>query len=393
MNTVQWLSQLIGFNTVSSNSNIPLIEAVDAWFKAQGIDSHIIPGPTEIKANLLATIPASNGQIEGGILLSGHTDVVPVAGQIWNSDPFVALERDGKIYGRGACDMKGFLAVLLALVPEFKQLKLLKPIHFSFTCDEEIGCLGADYLVEYLEKTGILPEGCIVGEPSSMRPIVGEKARRLYYCQIQGKAVHSSLASEGCNAIEYASHLICYINKLANYVKENGPFDCDFDFPFTTITTNIIEGGTAANIIPGRCEFTLEVRYISEFLLENFSNQIKNYIDERLLPEMRKTYAEAAISFEIISDAPGFSAIEDSSITRIVRAVTGIKNRFKVSYATESGIFQNARIPTLICGPGDIAQAHTPNEFISIEQLNLCEKVLRNVIHFFCMDLESGDNS
>ncbi len=393
MNTVQWLNKLISFNTVSSNSNRPLIEAVDAWFKSHDINSCIIPGPTEEKANLFATIPASNGQVDGGILLSGHTDVVPVVGQIWNSDPFVATEHEGKIYGRGACDMKGFLAVLLALVPEFKKLKLAKPIHYSFTCDEEIGCLGVDYLVDYLQKTGIHPEGCIVGEPSSMRPIVGEKARILYYCQIQGKAVHSSLASGGCNAIEYASRLICYINKIARYVKENGPFDKDFDLPFTTITTNLIEGGTAANIIPGRCEFTLELRYINEFLLENFNNQIKNYIDEKLLPEMRKTYPDATISFEVISDAPGFNAIEDSSITRIVRAVTGIKNRFKVSYATESGIFQNARIPTLICGPGNIEQAHTPNEFISIEQLYLCEKVLHNVIHFFCMNLENLDES
>ncbi|BCA94449.1 acetylornithine deacetylase [Legionella antarctica] len=393
MNTVQWLTRLISYNTVSSNSNRPLIEAVDDWFKSHDIDSYIIPGPSEGKVNLFATIPASDGQIEGGLLLSGHTDVVPVVGQIWNSDPFVATEYDGKIYGRGACDMKGFLAVLLALAPEFKKSKLLKPIHYSFTCDEEIGCLGVDYLVDYLQKIGIHPEGCIVGEPSSMRPIVGEKARVLYYCQIQGKSVHSSLAAYGCNAIEYASRLICYINRIARYVKENGPFDTAFDLPYTTITTNLIEGGTATNIIPGRCEFTLELRYISEFLLENFNNQIKNYINERLLPEMRKTYPDAVISFEKISDAPGFNAIEDSSIIRIVRAVTGIKSRFKVSYATESGIFQNARIPTLICGPGNIEQAHTPNEFITIEQLCLCEKVLHNVLHFFCMDLEDSDNS
>lgn len=392
MNTLQWLTKLISFNTVSSNSNKPLIEAVDAWFKLHQIESHIIPGLAEAKINLFATIPAGNGQTQGGILLSGHTDVVPVIGQTWNTDPFVATEQEGKIYGRGACDMKGFIAVLLALAPELKKLNLLKPIHFSFTCDEEVGCIGVDYLVAYLQKKGIQPEGCIVGEPSSMRPIIGEKARRLYHCKVHGKAVHSSLASEGCNAIEYASRLICYINTLAQYVKENGPFDRDFDFPFTTITTNLVNGGAAANIIPGSCEFTLELRYISQFPLENFHQQVLNYINEELLPKMRKTYSDAVISFKVTDDSPGFSALEDSLITRIARAVTGIKERSKVSYGTESGVFQRALIPTIICGPGDIKQAHTPNEFITIEQLNMCEKVLRNVIHFFCMDLKSGDN-
>lgn len=389
MNTLEWLSQLVSYNTVSSNSNQELIDAIDGWFKSHQLNTHIIPGSTQGKFNLLATIPAADGSTTGGLLLSGHTDVVPVTGQMWLTDPFVATEVDGKIYGRGTCDMKGFVAVLLALVPDLKKLKLNKPIHFSFTCDEEIGCIGVDYLVAYLQQEGIQPEGCIVGEPSSMRPIIGEKARRLYHCQIQGKAVHSSLASEGCNAIEYASRLICYISTLANYVKEHGPFDPDFDCPFSTITTNIVSGGIAANIIPGTCEFIVEVRYIDKFPLLNFCSQIENYINDELVPEMRKTHPEAAIYFDETSDAPGFNAIEDSKITSIVRAVTGVSDRLKVSYATEAGTFQNAHIPTIICGPGSIQQAHRPNEFITTDQLNLCEKVLRNVITFFCIDLNN----
>ncbi|RYX71762.1 acetylornithine deacetylase, partial [Legionella pneumophila] len=345
------------------------------------------------KANLFATIPASNGSTEGGILLTGHTDVVPVVGQIWKTDPFVATEKDGKIYGRGTCDMKGFIAVLLSFVPDLQKLKLLKPIHFSFTCDEEIGCVGVDYLVDYLQKMGIRPEGCIVGEPSNLRPIIGEKGRRLYHCQVQGKSVHSSLASEGCNAIIYASRLICYINTLAKYMEKNGPFDNDFDFPFTTITTNIISGGIATNVVPGTCEFILEIRYIDQFPNENFRNQIENYINSDLLLEMRETYSEAAIYFDEISDSPGFNAVEESSITRLVRAVTGVKGRFKVSYTTEAGTFQSARIPTIICGPGNIEQAHSANEFITIEQLNICEKVLRNVITFFCEDLTVNEKT
>ncbi len=391
MDTLQWLAHLIRFNSISNMANLELIETIDDWFKLHHIHSQIIPGPTESRVNLFATIPASNGQTEGGLLLSGHTDVVPVGGQIWNTDPFVATRSDNKIYGRGACDMKGFLAVILALVPEFKKLNLLKPIHFSFTCDEEIGCVGIDYLIDFFKKNDIRPEGCIVGEPSNMRPIIGGKSRKLYHCQIQGKAVHSSLAFEGCNAIEYGSRLISYINSIARYVKENGPFDNDYDCPFSTITVNIVSGGNATNVIPGVCEFILEVRYINQFLIENFRSQIENYINNELLPEMRKTYSEAMIYFDETSDAPGFRALEDSSITRIVRVVTGIKERLKVSYGTEAGIIQNAHIPTVICGPGDIKQAHNPNEFITIEQLNLCEKVIKNVITFFCSEPQSSE--
>ncbi|WP_028388057.1 acetylornithine deacetylase [Legionella fairfieldensis] len=386
MDTIQWLAKLISFPTVSSNSNIPLIEAIDIWFKQYHIDSHIIYGSDTSKANLLATIPAKNGKTQGGIILSGHTDVVPVAGQLWHTDPFKAVERNGKIYGRGACDMKGFIAVMLALIPQFKQLPLHRPIHFSFTYDEETGCIGVDFLVKYLQQQNIQPEACIIGEPSSMRPVVGEKSRRVYHCQIQGWSAHSSLTAQGCNAIEYASQLINYINKLANHLKKNGPFDNDFDFPFTTISTNIISGGTASNIIPGTCEFLFEIRYPPQFLIENLHSQLENYINEKLVPEMRKNYPEATVYLKQISDAPAFNASEDAPLTRLVRTVTGVKERLKVSYSTEAGSFQEAGIPTLICGPGNIQQAHQPDEFISKEQLIICENTLKNIIHFFCVN-------
>lgn len=392
MNTLQWLVKLVAFNTISTKSNTRLIKTIEDWFNLHQIQCQIIPGQDESKVNLFATIPASNGSIKGGLLLSGHTDVVPVAGQVWHTDPFVATEINGKIYGRGTCDMKGFLAVLLAMVPVLKTLNLLKPIHFSFTCDEEIGCIGVDYLVDYFRKNGIHPEGCIVGEPSNLQPVVGEKGRRLYHCQVQGKPVHSSHSSEGCNAIVYASRLICYINKLAKYVEKNGPFDDDFDFPFTIITTNIISGGIATNIVPGTCEFILELRYTEQFPLENFYSQICNYINDDLLIEMRESFSDAAIYFDETSDAPAFNAWEDSEITRLVRMVTGNREHLKVSYTTEAGTFQNARIPTVICGPGDIAQAHIANEFITIEQLVLCEKIVRNIITFFCEDLSENQS-
>lgn len=389
MHTIQWLSKLISFNTISSHSNMEIIEAIDAWFKLHNIDSQIIHGHAATKANLFATIPAQNGQTQGGIILSGHTDVVPVAGQPWDTDPFIATEKNGRIYGRGACDMKGFLAVILALVPEFKKLKLSKPIHFSFSYDEEVGCIGVEFVVTHLKKMGIKPGGCIVGEPSNMQPIIGEKARQVYHCQIQGLSAHSSLVNRGCNAIEYASRLICYIKKLAERLKQKGPFDHDFDLPFTTIVTTIVSGGTASNVIPGNAEFIFEVRYLPDFPAETLCHQIENYIHKKLLPEMRKIYPEAGIYLAQTSDAAGFNAEDDAAITRVVRKITGVNTRLKVSYTTEAGIFEEAHIPTIVCGPGDIEQAHRPNEFVSLEQLTICENVFRKIIHSFCVNEEA----
>lgn len=384
MNAQQWLVTLIGFNTISSRSNKELIDVLALWFSSYGIDYKLIPCASPDKVNLFATLAASDGSTKGGLLLSGHTDVVPVEGQLWDTDPFTATEHNGAIYGRGACDMKGFIAVVLALVPELLRWQRSKPIHFAFTCDEEIGCIGVDYLVDYLGEHDIRPEGCIVGEPSSMRPIIGEKGRRLYHVQVEGKAVHSSLAPYGCNALEYASRLIAYISDLARLAQEQGPFDSDFDLPFTTITTNLIGGGIASNIVPGHCEFVLEVRYTDNFLFENFENQIINYINNELVPEMKKSYESAAIHFDMTSDGAGFNADEQSALLTILRTATGIKERYKVSYSTEAGTFDEHHIPTVICGPGSIEQAHRPNEFITLEQLGLCNKVLRHVISLFC---------
>lgn len=384
MDSIRWLQRLISFNTISSQSNLLLIEAIDDWFKQHGVCTQIIYGRDQAKANLLATFPDKKGRIEGGLILSGHTDVVDVAGQIWDTDPFIATIKNDLIIGRGACDMKGFLAVLLALVPKLKQIKLAKPLHLAFTFDEEVGCLGVHYLLDYMKKKGIRPEGCIVGEPSQMRPIIGEKARRCYHVQIQGLSTHSSLAHQGCNAIEYACRLVSYINKLAQSIQDNGPFDYEFDLPYSTLTTNLISGGIASNVIPGQCSFILESRYLPDFSLEKLIYQIEHYANSQLLPKMKKIYPKAAIYIDKTSDTTGFYAHENALITKIVRTVTGIEERLKVSYSTEAGIFQSAQIPSIICGPGDIKQAHSPNEWISISQLQLCEKVLTNSVTFFC---------
>lgn len=385
MDKLQWLANLVRFDTTSQNSNLALVDTIGDWLNQYRIFFKMIYGSDKSKANLFAMIPASNGETKGGIVFSRHTDVVPVDGQIWNSDPFIVIERNGKIYGRGTCDMKGFIAVVLSLVPDICKMKLNKPIYFSFSCDEEIGCLGVPYIVQYIKESKIFPQACIVGEPSRMQPITGYKGRQVFHCQVKGLAAHSSLAPRGCNAVEYASRLITYIRQLALFFQKEGPFDKDFDVPFTTLSTNIISGGYARNVIPANCEFIFEIRYIPDFSKESLRSQVENYINEELLPEMRKTYSEADIFIDIISDAPGFSVSEDEPITDLIRKIIGIKSPKKVSYSTEAGIFQRASIPTIICGPGDIDQAHRANEFITVEQLNLCENVLRNIIHFFCV--------
>jgi acetylornithine deacetylase len=270
------------------------------------------------------------------------------------------------------------------MVPAFKQLHRSKPIHFALTYDEEIGCIGVNPLVQYLKKNNIQPEGCIVGEPSLLKPIIGEKSRRLYHCQVKGKAGHSSRLDRGCNAIEYASRLICYIHRLARKHQKNGPFDQDFDFPSVSITVNIISGGIASNIIPDNCEFILEFRYFKKFKITNFMNQIKKYAERTLLADMKKSYPNADIYIDKISNGLGFNGTEGSRIIKTVRKITGVEKTMKVSYSTEARAYQQANIPAIIFGPGNIAQAHSANEFIEIEQLVLFNGMLYDIVREFC---------
>lgn len=385
MDILHWLKALIQYDTTSHRSNLQLIDFVDHFLKEQGFLTQIFLNKHQNKANLLATIPAKNGSTHGGLLLSGHSDTVPTTGQNWSSDPYTTTIIDGKIYGRGTCDMKGYIAVLLALVPKFKTLSLNKPIHFALTFDEEIGCFGAEQLVEQFKKINFQPEACLIGEPSSMRPVVGCKSRVVYHCQIQGKDAHSSQFEQGCNAVEYASFLITYISKLAQTFKHKGPFDLSYDIPYTTISTNLIQGGIAENIIPGHCAFTLEIRYIPSFDCDAFYHQLTKYIDRTLRPRMKEKYAQAEIFLTQMSQHIGFHADENSKISKITQKSTDVYSCQNVSYFTEAGIFQEAGIPTLICGPGDIRQAHQPDEYVTIEQLQRCEEILERVVMSFCM--------
>ena len=379
MNTLEWLARLVGFDTVSRHSNLGLIEAVRDHLQAQGLAPWLDMNPETTKANLFCTLPAANGETQGGIVLSGHTDVVPVDGQDWASDPFKLTERDGRLYGRGACDMKGFIAAALALVPEFIAMPRAKPLHLAFSYDEEVGCTGAPFMLAELRQRGIRADGCVVGEPTSMKPVVAHKGLNLYRCRVHGKAAHSSLTPRGCNAIEYAARLICHIRDLAEAWRAEGPFDEFYDVPYTTITTNQITGGIAINTIPEACEFSYEFRNLPGMSPADIQARIQDYVQNELLPRMQREFPEARIDIDRAATAPALDASEQAAITQLVRALTEDKSVRKVAYGTEAGLFQGVGIPSVLCGPGSIEQAHKVNEYVEPEQLARCEQFLRQL--------------
>ena len=378
--TLEWLRTLVAFDTTSRNSNLALIETVRDALAAQGIVAELTYAAQGDKANLFATLPAHDGATQGGIILSGHTDVVPVDGQDWHSDPFALTERDGCLYGRGTADMKGFIAVALALVPHFLSLPRTRPLHLALSYDEEVGCLGAPRMLAALRQRGLQAEGCVVGEPTGMRVVVAHKGMNLYRCRVHGKAAHSSLTPRGCNAVEYAARLICHVRDLADELRTRGPYDQAFDVPFTTLGTNLVAGGIAVNTIPDVCEFSYEFRNLPGLSPDSIQARIETYIQTELLPRMRQEHEAARIDIEAMPAAvPALEASESDAVTRLARALTGDQGIAKVSYGTEGGQFQNAGIPAVICGPGHIEQAHRPDEFVAIAQLEACEDFLRKL--------------
>lgn len=379
MDTRTWLSTLVGFDTTSRNSNLALIETARDWLRGQGVQSWLAHNESGDKANLFATLPASDGSVQGGVVLSGHTDVVPVDGQDWDTDPFTLSEKDGRLYGRGTADMKSFIATSLALVPEFLAMPRKKPIHLAFSYDEEVGCVGAPVMLAELQGRGIKADGCVVGEPTNMQVVVAHKGVNLFNCRVHGKAAHSSLTPQGCNAIEYAARLICRIRDIADAMKAQGPYDEFFDVPFSTMTTNQIRGGIAVNTIPALCEFNYEFRNLPGIPADQIQSQVERYVREELLPRMQAEYAEARIDIHTGASAPGLDASEEQAITQLARALTSDRTVRKVAYGTEAGLFQSVGIPAVVCGPGDIQQAHKPNEFIELSQLDGCERFLRRL--------------
>ncbi|WJF89017.1 acetylornithine deacetylase [Paraburkholderia bonniea] len=386
--SLPWVTRLVSMDTVSRNPNLGLIETVRDALRALGVSATLTHDPSGKWANLFATLPAHDGATNGGVVLSGHTDVVPVDGQRWDSDPFKPEVRDGKLYGRGTCDMKGFIGAALTLVPEMQRTKLAKPIHLALSFDEEVGCVGAPLMIDDLLKRGIKPDGCIVGEPTSMLPVVAHKGINAYQCCVRGHAAHSSLTPQGLNAIEYAARLICHIRDMATQFRAQGPFDEHYDVPFTTAQTSLIEGGNSLNTVPAECRFTFEFRNLPTLNPAEIFARIDQYARTTLLPQMQREHASAAIEFTQIAAAPGLDEAEQAAITTLVRALTADQSKRKVAYGTEAGLFALAGIPSIVCGPGDIQQAHKANEFVALEQLTECERFLQKFIHSMSVDAQ-----
>ncbi len=377
LSTKEMLARLVSFDTTSCHSNLALIHWVQDYLGEYGVRSELIYDATKNKANLHAVVGPED---RAGVVLSGHTDVVPVEGQAWDSDPFQLREHDGRLYARGTCDMKGFIAVALAKLPEMVKKPLASPIHFALSYDEELGCLGAHDLVKRLAGLPVRPKLCVVGEPTSMKAITGHKGICDFDCTVHGKESHSSLAPYAVNAVENAAELVAYIKSVARRMASEGPFNKQFDPPFTTVHTGMIKGGTALNIVPNLCEFSFEIRNIPEVNPETLVEEIRQYAFKTLEPRMKDIDPKTGFSFKPSARVHAFDIANDDPAVDFVLSLSGSNATEKVSFATEAGLFQQRGIPTVVCGPGSIAQAHKPNEFVAVDQLTKCENFMDRLL-------------
>jgi acetylornithine deacetylase len=374
------IERLIAFNTVSRDSNLGLIEWVRDYLAKFGAKTRLTHDATGKKANLFATLGDSK---KPGLILSGHTDVVPVDGQQWDTDPFVATERDGKLFARGSADMKGFIGIILTQAPKFVAAlnanKLDAPLHYALSYDEEVGCLGVRGLIRDLERNGIKPAGCVVGEPTSMQPIIAHKGTHRFRCAVHGREAHSSYVTHGVNAIEYAARLIVFIRQLAERLAQIEQRDYGFTVPYSTLSTGLIQGGIAANVVPKDCVFQFDMRTLPQASPEALYQEILQYA-EQLAAEMRLIDAQSGIDLQWVSQTVGLAASETDAIVQWAMQLAKSPSVGKVSYGTEAGLFQKMGVPTVICGPGDIAEAHRPNEFVALDQLAQCEKFMQRIL-------------
>jgi acetylornithine deacetylase len=374
------IERLIAFNTVSRDSNLALIEWVRDYLQGFGAKTRLTHDAAGKKANLFATLGDSG---KPGLILSGHTDVVPVDGQDWDTDPFAATERDGKLYARGSADMKGFIGIILAQAPKFvaalNDRRLDAPLHYALSYDEEVGCLGVRGLIRDLEEQGIRPAGCVVGEPTSMQPIIAHKGTHRFRCAVHGREAHSSYVTHGVNAIEYAARLVVFIRQLADRLAQLEQRDYGFTVPYSTLSTGLIQGGIAANVVPKDCVFQFDLRTLPQAKPEALYQEIRRYAEE-LAQEMRTIDAGAGIDLQWVSQTVGLAATESDAIVKWAMQLSKNPTVGKVSYGTEAGLFQKMGVPTVICGPGDIAEAHRPNEFVALDQLAQCESFMDRIL-------------
>ena len=384
--SIDWLTRLIAFDTVSRHSNLALIEDVQAYCEQLGLTVDLTFNAAKNKANLFVTVPAGANadDVNHGLVLSGHTDVVPVDGQDWTSEPFTATIRGDKLYGRGACDMKGFIACALTLLPQAVKLsnagQLRRPLHLALSFDEEVGCLGAPLILADLKARGITPDYCIVGEPTNMAMVVAHKGIAVYRCRVHGKSAHSSLTKQGVNAISYASRLIGYVDELAEEISYRSDNDAMFDVPYSTLSVGTIKGGTATNIVPNLCEFTFDYRNLPHMTQDDILVPIQAKVAE-LNAQMQARAADTGIELLQEESVPAMTDSDSAELQALIAALTGDDTRHKVAYATEGGQFTNAGIPTIICGPGSIEQAHKADEYVALSEMARCDEFLQKLLN------------
>ena len=380
--TLKILSELIKFQTVSGTSNVKLIEYCEKKLSKLGATSFKTFDEAKQRVNLFATITGKQKLNVGGIILSGHTDVVPASTKKWSSNPFIATEKNNKVYGRGSCDMKGFIACTLALAPYFASQNLKKPIHFSFTYDEETACQGAPIMLKELKKRNINCSICIVGEPTSMKAIQAHKGCYEYSTHFTGLAGHGSAPDKGVNAVEYATRFINKLMELREELKKREPKNSAFTPPYSTLQIGRIKGGSARNVIADQCVVDWELRPVLPEDGKFVNKNIEAYVKNILLPEMRKVYPKASVEKEIIGEIIGFTKEEKSDAVNLICNLTGDNSRDVVSFGTEAGLFQELGISTVVCGPGSIEQAHKTDEFVSFKQLKKCLDLLIKINNF-----------
>ncbi|MEJ5991388.1 acetylornithine deacetylase [Ramlibacter sp. PS3R-8] len=366
---------LVGFNTVSANSNLDLIHCIRDELARLGVKSRLSYNAEKTKANLFATLGEGK---PAGIILSGHTDTVPWDGQDWSVDPLGAVVRDGRLYGRGSADMKGFIATAVTHAELFLASKAPFAIHFAFSYDEEIGCFGVKELIADMRDAGVAPLACIVGEPTSMVPAIAHKGVYRYRCCVRGKEAHSSLTPQSVNAIEMAARVVGRVRDMAESMEREEPRYAGFDVPFSTASVGQFHGGIADNVVPRDAEFRYEFRDLPTADARRMQADVVAYA-RSLEPAMKKVAPDTGFSFDTICEIPSFLGSADDDVTRLALRLAGERQTTNVAFGTEAGIFKNAGIRTVVCGPGSIVQAHQPDEYVSLEQLLRCQAFMEGL--------------
>ena len=372
---LEFARTLVGFNTVSANSNLPLIHCIRDELARLGVKSRLSYNADKTKANLFATLGEGK---PAGLILSGHTDTVPWDGQDWSVDPLGGVVRDQRLYGRGSADMKGFIATAVAHAQLFLESDAPFAIHFAFSYEEEIGCFGVRELIADMREAGIQPLACIVGEPTGMVPAIAHKGVYRYRCCVRGKEAHSSLTPQSVNAIEMAARVVGKVRDMAEGFERSEPRYAGFDVPFSTASVGQFHGGIADNVVPRDAEFRYEFRDLPTADARAMQEQVVAYA-RSLEPAMKKVAPDTGFRFETICEIPSFLGSAQDDITRLAQRLSGESRTTEVAFGTEAGIFKSSGIPTVVCGPGSINQAHQPDEYLTLEQLARCEEFMRGL--------------